>query len=245
MDHLFPQEPGLRPKPPHWESFTPVRTFATPGPEEWPVINRQSITRDHTTYCANLTQVQYPLACLLLDLVPGTANALPALTERVTNLHTLRVRTLSASRVIAAGTAAAALGLLTDLHLTAEVFGVARRVSQGSTSASWVLTHLSDNLGTWAALAAAGLAAYAALSAMLAGAWKGWQHKEALRLCRDPASPGLRLSLGGWMFAALYLGALGLSTAYWMVTLHTDTSTLSRLLTTSLLIPIWDGSSSS
>jgi hypothetical protein len=236
MDHLFPPDSRPRPEAPQWESFTPVRTFETPGPEEWPVINRQSIARDHTTYCANLTQVQYPLACLLLDLVPGTTNALPALTEHVTDLHTFRVRTLAASRVIAAGAAAAVIGLLTDLHATAEVFGVARRVSQGSKSASWILTHLSDNLGTWAALAAVGLTAYAALSAMLAGTWKGWQHKEALRLCRDAAGPRLRLSPGGWTFAVLYLCALGLSTAYWTVILHPDASTLPRLLAALLLV---------
>ncbi len=77
------------------------------GPEEWPVYNLASVTRDHVTYTGNVPQVIRPVTERLLALTTGTAPALPALDEA----HIRRVRYLGTARLVAGLAASVYLAL--------------------------------------------------------------------------------------------------------------------------------------
>ncbi|MFD4373859.1 hypothetical protein [Streptomyces sp. NPDC058486] len=189
LDSVF-GEPEPEPvEPPVWRRHWTPRTFRTPGPQEWPVTNRFSLARDHTSHCADLTQVQYSLARLLLNQTDTLCETLPPLPDHLDLWHTRRVRALACSRMVAAGSVGALVGLIIGLDVDDTVNGAARRAAGGSETAAWIMNHLSEHVGAWAALAAAGLTAFVVLCAVLAASWQGWHRKEALRLLADPRAP--------------------------------------------------------
>lgn len=188
-----------------------ARDFDRPGPGEWPVANRGSLVRDHTSYSTNLTQVQYPLARILLNESDATLHCLPALSTTADHLHTGRVRALAMSRLIAAVSAAAFVGIAVGPAQENALLTAARKALAKSSSATWVL----EQLGHWAVLGTVALTAYLVLSLSMAGVWKNWHQKESLRLCKDPGNRPVRLSLSGWVFAVLYSLCLVLSATYW------------------------------
>lgn len=206
---------------------TPIpRVFETPGPTEWPVANRWSVVRDHTSYAANLSQIQYPLARLLLNQVQATEDCLPALSERAEEWHVIRVRALAMSRLIAVVTAAAVVGLVVAVDARAAVVGTADWTAGHWELAGWILGGLGEGIGALAGLTGVGVAVFAILSGFLGSAWGGWHRRESLRLCKHPAGARVYLGFSGWMFGTCYLLALAFSFVSWWTLLSSESYAL-------------------
>ncbi|MFD9409389.1 hypothetical protein ACFWBN_20560 [Streptomyces sp. NPDC059989] len=188
----------------------------TRGPEERPVANHWSVIRDHTTYAENLTQVQYPLARLLLDEAPATRDSLPPLPARSEDLHMVRVRSLAMSRLISAVTAAAIVSLLVALGYKSAVLDAATWAAGHSKTAESVLGSLSDGIAALAMLTMVGLAVFFAISRILGAAGSVWHRQETLRLLVGEDGPRYHLGVRGKTFFACYLIALAFSSAYWV-----------------------------
>lgn len=171
---------------PNWEKTPIPRTFNTPGPEEWPVANRYSLIRDRSTYAENLTQVQQALARLLLNQAEATAGCLPAPSARAEESHMVRVRALAMSRLGAAVTAAALVGLLVALDLEAPLLGAVAWAADHWEAGGEVWGNISERFGASLVLTAAGLGAFAVVFGVMSSAWVSWHQRESLRLCADP-----------------------------------------------------------
>ncbi|MFI8518207.1 hypothetical protein ACIGEZ_10360 [Streptomyces sp. NPDC085481] len=212
---------------------TPIpRVFNEPGPEEWPVSNRWSILWDHTTYSTNLTQVQYPLAHLLISLSeaaaendgkPGGPSApfLPSRDWRMEETHVQRVQALAMSRVIAAVCAAAVIDWLLRHNPEHSLSGIGSWVMADYGTGVWVFDRLGGGLRSLVLLAAVGLATFAAFSGLLRFPWQEWHRRESLRTCAERASErSVRLGISGCLFVALCASGLIFSSVYWGRGMH-------------------------
>ncbi|MBV1853143.1 hypothetical protein [Catellatospora tritici] len=219
-----------------WVDTPLPREFGAPGPEESPVANRNSFLSDHTTYPQNLTQVQQPLARLLLDLSEQTAGALPPNSERAEESHVVRVRALAMSRLVAAVTAAATVGLLVEREVNAPLSKFVNWAAD-HWSFGWIVAWLGTGVGASIVLAVLGVAVYAALSGLMGAAWRSWHHTESLRLCADADGPRFRPGFTGSVFGLVYVFALGFS-FIWLGSHFTDTLSYLELLV-ALLVPTY------
>ncbi len=197
-----------------WTDTVMPREFTTPGPQEWPVTNRHSLLQDHTTYAQNLTQVQQPLARLLLNLADATAEALPAIPTRVENAHVVRVRALAMSRLISAVTAVITVLFLAERQIDTPVLAVVNWASERWKQAHWALDTFGSNVARIAVLAAFGVAVYAVVASLMASAWRSWHRAESLRLCTTAHASRLRAGVAGTIFLLLYALALTLTVAW-------------------------------
>jgi hypothetical protein len=223
---------------PNWEKTPIPRTFNTPGPEEWPVANRYSLIRDRSTYAENLTQVQQALARLLLNQAEATAGCLPAPSARAEESHMVRVRALAMSRLGAAVTAAALVGLLVALDLEAPLLGAVAWAADHWEAGGEVWGNISERFGASLVLTAAGLGAFAVVFGVMSSAWVSWHQRESLRLCADPDGSRVRLGFSGFLFGAVYLLALILSFLWLWLTAYGETIPLAVWLA-FLLVPAY------
>lgn len=212
---------------------TPIsRAFNEPGPEEWPVSNRWSIVWDHTTYSTNLTQIQYPLAHLLLALSEGQAEVdgrsgspstprLPSRNWQIEAMHVQRVQALAMSRVIAAVCAVAVVDWLIRRNPEHSLSGIGSWVMADYGAGVWILDRLGGGLRSLVLPAAVGLATFAAFSGLLRFPWQEWHRRESLRTCIErPGDWSVRLGVSGYLFVALFVSGLVLSSVYWGRGMH-------------------------
>ncbi|ATZ29281.1 hypothetical protein ACFZBM_30530 [Streptomyces lavendulae] len=212
---------------------TPIpRVFNEPGPEEWPVSNRWSIVSDHTTYSTNLTQVQYPLAHLLLSLSeaagendgkPGGPSTpfLPSRDWQMEATHVQRVQALAMSRVIAAVCAAAVVDWLLRRNPEHSLSGIGSWVMSDYGTGVWILDRLGGGLSSLVLLVAVALATFAAFSGLLRFPWQEWHRRESLRTCTErPSDWSVRLGISGHLFVALCVSGLIFSSVYWGRGMH-------------------------
>jgi hypothetical protein len=195
------------------------RNFSTTGPEEFPVANRWSVIRDHTSYSRNLTQVQYLLAHTLMSLSPATAGILPDLNRdpayAAESLHVFRVRALAMARLICAVAATAGIYQLARLKVWNPLSDAVTWAVRQSESGTLLVGSLTGGLLQLTTLAVAGLGMFAALSAMLSAPWNAWHSRESLRMCSQPDAAVTHWGASGITFLTLYLLMLISSSAYW------------------------------
>jgi hypothetical protein len=185
----LPDESQQPPRPPIADANTPTRALA-PGPEEWPVDNRGSVLRDHTTYTSNIVQVMRPLADLVLAMPEDTDRAAASHTDRTGSrrLISQTVHQLSFFRALALVVAVVVSPRLADAVDVPRLFEwapVREWLSQGGVRPllGQVLTR---PLGEYLELAAVALALFVALAVLGNVTWQ-WLYTDLSWHARDTA----------------------------------------------------------
>ena len=150
----------------------------------------------------------------------------------------VRVRALAMSRLVAAVTAAALVGLLVTLDMEAPLLSAVSWAADHWEAGGDVLGSLSERFGASLVLSVVGLAAFAVLSGVMSSTWVSWHDRESLRLCGDPDGSRVRLGFSGFLFGAGYLLALILSFLWWLQTVYAETIPLAAV-PAFLLVPAY------
>lgn len=185
------------------------------GPEEWPVANRLSLTRDHVTYAQNLTQVQYGLARRLLSISGDVL--LPELPARTAEWHTRRVRALFMARFMAMSSALAIVVVLADADRLGRILSRAvERLEQNWNDGGWAIRAIPEQAVPFLTIGFSAVAVATALTAAVSAVWTPWHRNESRRTCADPDGRGLRLGIGGSLFVGLHVSLTFFSAIWWL-----------------------------
>jgi hypothetical protein len=142
------------------------------------------------------------------------------------------------SRLGAAVTAAALVGLLVALDLEAPLLGAVAWAADHWEAGGEVWGNISERFGASLVLTAAGLGVFAVVFGVMSSAWVSWHQRESLRLCADPDGSRVRLGFSGFLFGAVYLLALILSFLWLWLTAYGETIPLAVWLA-FLLVPAY------
>jgi hypothetical protein len=186
-----------------------VEESVDPGPEEVAVHNRASLTRDHNTYAENVEQVIRRLAVVAGGLVGlndlDHADDQGEIAER---RHVTAVRALGAARIVGVLAAFSIAGWAASTGLAAGAF-----IWAGEAANS-----INTDIGEWfSGIPGGGLGAAIRLlviTALLFGAWSGFQSWLFTRWCREVEDPeAWSEAKAGRSFALTFAGAQLLAVA--------------------------------